>query len=271
MLIGLVASLVVLMTLSTAAFGVTLPKRDTQRLAPGQPAAKTSTTTTRVAATTLRPGSSGQAVKALQQKLRSRGSRLAVDGSYGPATVRAVKALQRKLGLKQTGIATKSLLRRLGIRNVRTQPTGSVGRSPYLLTFPFPPSVNYSYTNDFGAPRHQGSHQGVDIIGPLGAPVVSVGYGVVERAQRVESGLGGRYIWIRDPQGNLFYYAHLDTIATGVDVGTEVWPGRRIGTNGNTGDARFGIEHIHFEIRPGGYGTIINPFSHLVAVDPKRN
>jgi murein DD-endopeptidase MepM/ murein hydrolase activator NlpD len=268
-LTSLIASLVVLMALSASAFGVALPKRDTQRLAPGAPAAKAQTA--RVGAATLRPGSSGQSVKALQQRLRSRGKRVAVDGSYGPATVKAVKALQRQLGMKQTGIATKAFLRKLGLKSFPSAQSGSTGRSAYLVAFPFPPSVDYSYSNDFGAPRSQGSHQGIDIIGPKGAPVVSVSYGVVERAQRVESGLGGRYIWIRDPKGNLFYYAHLDTLAPGIEVGAEVWPSRLIGTNGNTGDARFGIEHIHFEIRPNGFSNVTNPFSHLVSVDPKRD
>lgn len=268
MLVGLIASLVVLMALSATAFGVTLPKRDTQRLAPGAPAA--SEKGGRVVATTLRPGSSGQSVKALQQRLRSRGTRVAVDGSYGPATVKAVKALQRQLGMKPTGVATKAFLRKLGLKSFPSAQSGATGRSPYLVNFPFPPSVDYSYTNDFGAARRQGGHQGNDIIGPKNAPVVSVGYGVVERAQRVESGLGGIYLWIRDRNGNLFYYAHLNSIESGIDVGTEVWPGRLIGRNGNTGDARFGIEHIHFEIRPNGFGNIINPYTHLVAVDPKR-
>ena len=41
-----------------------------------------------------------------------------------------------------------------------------------------------------------------------------------------------------------------------------------IGTVGNTGDARYGATHLHFEIRPGG--TPIDPYPHLVAVDPDR-
>lgn len=268
MLVGLIASLVVLMAISAAAFGATLPKRDTQRLAPGAPSEQA--TAARVATTNLRPGASGQSVKVLQQRLRSRGKRVDIDGSYGPATVKAVKALQRQLNMKQTGIATKAFLRKLGLSSFPSEQSGATGSSPYLVNFPFPRSVDYSYSNDFGASRSQGSHQGIDIIGPKGAPVVSVSYGVVERAQRVESGLGGRYLWIRDPNGNLFYYAHLDTLATGVDVGTEMWPGRLIGTNGNTGDARYGTEHIHFEIRPNGFENVTNPYTHLVSVDPKR-
>jgi len=225
---------------------------------------------TRVAASTIRPGASGGRVKTLQRKIRSKGLKVRVDGDYGPATRKAVKAMQRRLGMKPTGIATKGFLKRLGITSFPSAARAGSSKSKYLVVFPMPPSVDYEYRNDYGDARHQGSHQGNDIIAAKGAPIVSATYGEVERAQRTESGLGGKYLWIRDTRGNLYYYAHLDEIAKGIDVGTEVWPGRRIGSNGNTGDARHGIEHLHFEIRPGGWSNIINPYSHLTAVDPKR-
>jgi murein DD-endopeptidase MepM/ murein hydrolase activator NlpD len=224
----------------------------------------------KVAASTIRPGSSGGHVKTLQRKIRSRGVKVKVDGDYGPGTRKAVKAIQRRLGMKPTGIASKAFLKRLGITSFPSATRAGSSKSKYLVVFPMPPSVDYSYSNDYGAPRHQGSHQGNDIIAPLDAPIVSATYGEVERVQRVEKGLGGRYLWIRDTKGNLYYYAHLNKISPGIEVGTEVWPGRVIGTNGNTGDARHGVEHLHFEIRDGGWSNIINPYSHLTAVDPKR-
>jgi peptidoglycan hydrolase-like protein with peptidoglycan-binding domain len=52
--------------------------------------------------------------KALQQMLRDlKLSNGAVDGNFGPDTTAAVKAVQQRLGLKPTGTATQSLLRRL--------------------------------------------------------------------------------------------------------------------------------------------------------------
>lgn len=53
----------------------------------------------------LRRGSRGEAVKALQRQLRSWGSDIAVDGSYGPATEAAVKKYQTDHGLPAHGIA----------------------------------------------------------------------------------------------------------------------------------------------------------------------
>jgi len=36
---------------------------------------------------------------------------------------------------------------------------------------------------------------------------------------------------------------------------------------GNTGDARYGASHLHFELHPGG-GPAVSPFSELRTVDP---
>lgn len=52
----------------------------------------------------LKPGSKGAMVKTLQLTLNDRGAKLAVDGSYGPGTVNAVKNAQGQLGLAKDGI-----------------------------------------------------------------------------------------------------------------------------------------------------------------------
>jgi hypothetical protein len=65
---------------------------------------------------TLAPGEDNDpaTVKEMQQLLSSLGlGKLAVDGKYGPATTEAVKAAQRKLGLKATGKASKTLVGKL--------------------------------------------------------------------------------------------------------------------------------------------------------------
>jgi len=53
----------------------------------------------------LRPGSSGAAVKVLQRQLNEkRGARLAVDGRYGTATTNAVIAFQKHVGMTPHGL-----------------------------------------------------------------------------------------------------------------------------------------------------------------------
>lgn len=53
---------------------------------------------------TLRFGSSGNAVRALQRLLRSNNYFIGVDGSFGAVTETAVKAFQEQRGLITDGI-----------------------------------------------------------------------------------------------------------------------------------------------------------------------
>ncbi len=59
----------------------------------------------------LREGAIGQEVSKLQQKLKDLGYDISsVDGKYGPSTLRAVKAFQRKNNLKADGVAGSNTL-----------------------------------------------------------------------------------------------------------------------------------------------------------------
>jgi murein DD-endopeptidase MepM/ murein hydrolase activator NlpD len=117
--------------------------------------------------------------------------------------------------------------------------------------------------NDYGAPRGGGtrSHQGNDIMAPMGAPVIAVVNGTVHQKF---GGLGGNAIQLQG-SGALFYYAHLNDFVAG--DGQSVRAGQLIGHNGNTGDAAGGPSHVHFEIHPGqGWGPSIDPHASLMAV-----
>lgn len=223
--------------------------------------------------TLLRLGSRGQAVRDLQRELRRRGQRIAVDGAFGPATRRAVQRIQKRFRMKRTGAANARLLRRMGLRvrvaaaapARRAAPVVTPGRSPFLEVFPV--QGDNTYSSGFGAPRHQGSHEGVDIMADRGTPLVAVTSAVVNRLTRTETGLGGIYVWLERADGTEYYYAHMNAVADGLQEGRKVAAGQVIGTVGNSGDARYGATHVHFEIRPEG-SSPIDPYSHLVAVDP---
>ncbi len=220
----------------------------------------------------LRIGSRGPTVRTLQRVLRKRGHRFVrVDGAFGPATRRAVRREQRRLRMRVTGVADARFLRRLGIQasSVAASPAtfaGPVLGARWLRTFPV--LGEYQYIDSFGAARHQGSHEGTDVMADTGTPLVAVADGTIIRMTRTERGLGGIYIWLRDTAGNEYYYAHMASIAEGLEEGSRVAVGQVVGTVGNTGDARHTAPHLHFEIHPGGGGAV-NPYSDLRAVDPK--
>lgn len=64
-------------------------------------------------------GSTGTAVRAVQQALVDRGASLAVDGQFGPITANAVAAFQTAQGLRSTGVVNERTANRLGVQNVQ--------------------------------------------------------------------------------------------------------------------------------------------------------
>jgi murein DD-endopeptidase MepM/ murein hydrolase activator NlpD len=135
----------------------------------------------------------------------------------------------------------------------------------------FPVYGPSSYTDTFGAPRSDvsgGWHHGDDIFAPLGAPLLAVASGTIFSVgwNRV----GGNRLWLRDGQGNLFYYAHLSAFSPLAVNGNKVNAGDVIGFVGNTGDAQGTPFHLHFEIHPVGllglgYDGAVDPTSYLNA------
>ena len=59
--------------------------------------------------------------------------------------------------------------------------------------------------------------------------------------------------------GNIYYYAHLSAFSGGPRI---VKQGEVIGYTGDTGNAKGGAPHTHFEIRIGGV-THIDPYPTL--------
>jgi len=63
-------------------------------------------------------GSKGEDVRKIQQTLAKAGYKVTADGVYGPKTVEAVKALQRKVGLKADGIVGPATMRYINASNI---------------------------------------------------------------------------------------------------------------------------------------------------------
>ena len=133
----------------------------------------------------------------------------------------------------------------------------------------FPVHGPVSFTDTFGAARAVVSwHHGQDLFAPIGAPVLAVARGTVFSVGWND--IGGNRLWLRDSEGNEFYYAHLSAFSPLAINGAHVEPGDVLGFVGNTGDAETTPPHLHFEIHPVGllglgYDGVINPHSYLLA------
>ena len=133
----------------------------------------------------------------------------------------------------------------------------------------FPVYGPASFSDDFGAARADtGWHHGNDIFAPLGAPVLAVTDGSLFLVGW--NTIGGNRFWLRDLQGNEFYYAHLSAFSPLARDGAQVKAGDVIGFVGATGDAAGTPTHLHFEVHPAallgmGYDGVIDPYPYLLA------
>jgi murein DD-endopeptidase MepM/ murein hydrolase activator NlpD len=135
----------------------------------------------------------------------------------------------------------------------------------------FPVYGTASFGDSFGAPRSDvpgGWHHGEDIFAAAGTPLLAVADGTLHTIGF--NRIGGYRVWLRDTQGNEFYYAHLSAYSPLAVEGRSVKAGDVIGFVGDTGDADGGAPHLHFEIHPAamaslGYDGVVAPYSILLA------
>jgi hypothetical protein len=143
-----------------------------------------------------------------------------------------------------------------------------VGESGYVDTY-----------GDFRSDVHGKWHHGDDVFAPLGAPVVAVASGTINRVGWRKA--GGWRVWVRDSVANEFYYAHLAGYAATIFHSRYVRRGQVIGFVGNTGDAFPRAPHLHFEIHPHQllrlrYDGAVDPttyldsWTHLESADAPR-
>jgi murein DD-endopeptidase MepM/ murein hydrolase activator NlpD len=148
----------------------------------------------------------------------------------------------------------------------------AAGSEIVIHGFVFPVGDPHSFGDSFGAPRMMGSeyehaHQGTDIMAPFGTPLLACERGIV--AEMGTDVLGGTKLWLKGESGTYYYYAHLSAFAEGIQNGQVVEAGTVVGYVGDTGNAKGGAPHLHFEIHPDG-GAAVNPYPLLKVVDELR-
>ena len=193
-----------------------------------------------------------------------------------------------KAGTGRNGGSTHSGGPVSGNRNIQARILAGARHNKRILPngFPFvicPVQGRYSYSDDFGAPRCSSGaaycggyhlHMGNDILAGYGTPIVAPFDG---RAVNATNLVGGNSVIVYGAQGFVFN-AHL--VAFG-KLG-QVTAGTVVGFVGNTGDARGGPTHDHFEWHPNSmpsglyrsaYGQTeingaIDPYPYLRVVCP---
>ena len=140
----------------------------------------------------------------------------------------------------------------------------------------FPVVGNVTYTDDFGAPRPQGPHEGNDIMSIRHQPAVAFERGTVEK--HVTSS-GNCMLYLHGRSGMTYVYIHLNNdltasndnrggckngvaYAPGLASGQTVRLGQLVGYVGDSGDADGLQPHLHLEVRTPG-GRAIDPYPYL--------
>jgi peptidoglycan LD-endopeptidase LytH len=152
---------------------------------------------------------------------------------------------------KRLGVTASSLASLNGLHTTSPLGAGTVLYLPNRWLCPV--KGKPTFMNDWGFTREGNTwHQGTDLMAPRGTPVVAPVKGTVEQ---YPNNLGGNALYLHGSDGTRYYMAHLDRYgATG-----KVSAGTVIGYVGDTGDAKGGPTHLHFEIHPND-GDAVNPF-----------
>ena len=205
-------------------------------------------------------GQRSDAVRLVQEKLIANSIEVkgGVDAIFGVATSIAIATFQASRGLKVTSAVDLPTAIALGVL-----PDMATLGIPQISVFPS--QGRCSFTDTWLQVRPGGrQHEGVDIMGVKGLALYAVVDGTITKMYGADSVLSGNALRLTASDGTYFFYAHLDSIAPGIAVGSVVEAGQIIGYMGSTGFA--GSPHLHFEVHPKG-GAAVSPYPVVKAVD----
>jgi LysM repeat protein len=180
------------------------------------------------------------------------------DGRTGLAGTYVVKpgdslgAIARQLGVPAVGLAAANgILPPFSLYAHAQLVLSTPNRLPTnLAACPVPGS---SSVNDWGFPRSGGrAHEGTDLFAPRGTPVLAPVAGIVSHATGV---VGGNQFRLRGEDGTTYLGSHMDAFGASGRVNA----GDVVGYVGDSGNARGGRPHLHFEVHPDN-GPAMNPY-----------
>lgn len=147
-------------------------------------------------------------------------------------------------------------------------------RKPVRIVFPLVGEITVD--DNYGDPRANGRHAGIDMMTPRRTPVVAAEAGTVK--WWTTSARAGCMLYLYGASGTTYLYIHLNndrTLANDNAAGCvrdstyvardggKVTAGELIAWSGDSGDAD-GNPHLHFEVHPND-GIDVNPYQYLLA------
>ena len=136
-----------------------------------------------------------------------------------------------------------------------------------MLMFPVSPASDCYVLDNFGDARGSTRlHEGVDIMGSAGQPVLAVVSGVLTKRYTNTGTAGWGWTLYDSSTKTTYKYYHLAEDAAGLVEGNSVTAGQPIGYVGSSGTSGVDNFHLHFEVRPGN--VAVDPLPLLV-VDRK--
>jgi peptidoglycan hydrolase-like protein with peptidoglycan-binding domain len=204
-------------------------------------------------------GQRSDAVRTVQNALVAAGIEVkgGADGIFGIATAISIGKFQESQNIP----VTKTLDVRTAIALGVLPSVENMGLTAINV---FPVQGSCSFTDSWHDLRSGGRlHIGVDITATTGKALYAVVDGTISQVT-VGGSLSGNALRLSQSDGTYFFYAHMDSFAVGIGVGTPVRAGQIIGYVGATGNA--GGPHLHFEVHPFG-GDAVNPYQVVKVVD----
>ena len=156
------------------------------------------------------------------------------------------------------------------VRDVAIAPSG--------LAIPVDQVKPGDLVDTFTASRSGGArvHNAIDIMAPMGRPIVAAAPGTVEKMFN-SVGKGGLTVYVRSQDGRwMYYYAHLSAYDARLREGQKIPQGTPLGLVGHTGSADADSPHLHMAVnrmQPGDrwwQGTPVNPYPMLAGKAPSR-